>query len=145
MLYTLVIRSVSLSGCLNMSFSDVLIIGGGYAGLSAAICLTRQSCSVTLFDFYDLAGASHFYDGTISYTNGTSENYHTAAFAELKRYDWFTFKSVEVRRLAEIRGGFQVTDNEGGKYDGKKVILANGVVSPFPDIPGFLDCWGKGM
>lgn len=129
-----------------MSSVDVLIIGGGPSGLSAALTLVRQNHTVILFDINEgRAGASHYLHGIVGSDHKAPGSYLEGAFRELRPYKCFTLSDVEVTSLAETDGGFQATDKTGAIYRGKKVILANGVVSMFPDIPGYADCWGKGM
>lgn len=129
-----------------MSSVDVLIIGGGPSGLSSALTLVRQNHTVILFNINQgRAGVSHYLHGIVGSDHKAPASFLEDAFDELKPYKCFTLSDTEVTSLAETAGGFQATDKAGVIYKGKKVILANGVISVFPDIPGYVDCWGKGM
>lgn len=129
-----------------MSFVDVLIIGGGPSGLSAALTLVRQNHTVILFDVDEgRAGASKCLHGQTGWDHRTPAEYIKFARNELKPYKCFAVNDVEATSLTQIGGGFQVIDKTGADYKGKKVILANGVISVFPEIPGYVDSWGKGM
>jgi gliotoxin/aspirochlorine biosynthesis thioredoxin reductase len=129
-----------------MSFVDVLIIGGGPAGLSAALTLVRQRHTVLLFDTNECrANPSYRIHGYTSFDRKPPSEYLEHAYAELKPYDSFTKVAVEVTNLAKVDSGFEATDSAGKKYSGKKIILAHGVIDKLPDIPGFAEAWGKGM
>ncbi|KAI1170434.1 thioredoxin reductase [Nemania sp. FL0916] len=117
-----------------MSIVDVLIVGGGPSGLSAALTLVRQRHTVRVFDIDDCRASP-------------SPHLHavTGCEHELEAYDCFTLNKVEVTNLKAIGEGFEATDSDGATYTGRKVILANGVVSRFPQIDGYADCFGKGI
>ncbi|KAH7048234.1 putative pyridine nucleotide-disulfide oxidoreductase [Macrophomina phaseolina] len=66
------------------------------------------------------------------------------------RYNTNTFvnaKATEILKLTEGEhaGFFQITDANGQKWLGRKVVLAIGNVERFPDVPGYEDCWIKGI
>lgn len=134
---------------------DVLIIGGGPAGLSIATTIVRQLQTAIVLD----SGA---------YRNGRSEHMHgvpgfdhvdpvvfrTKAKGDiLKRYDTVEFRKTritEVKKvsLGDLEGGhehFQATDWQGNVFLGRKVALATGVKDVLPDIDGYNECWGRGM
>lgn len=58
-----------------------------------------------------------------------------------------TVEIVEARaETAErVDGGFAVTDDRGRRREGKRLILANGVVDALPDLPGVEELWGVGV
>ncbi|RYP49414.1 hypothetical protein DL768_004887 [Monosporascus sp. mg162] len=129
-----------------MSHVDVLIIGGGPSGLSAALTLARQNHTVVLFDTSEgRASASPRIHGFSCWDHKAPEEYLEFARNELKPYKCFTAVDVHVAKLATINTHFKATDKNGATYEGKKVILANGVVDVFPDVLGYADCWGKGI
>jgi len=129
-----------------MSFVDVIIVGGGPAGLSAALTLVRQRHTVLVFDTDECrAKPSSLLHDIPGFENKTPVEAIATAREELKVYDCYTAHNVEVTSLKAIDGGFQATDKNGATYNGKKVILANGVVTVFPNVPGYAECWGKGM
>lgn len=127
---------------------DALIIGGGPAGSSAALTLVRQRHTVLLFD----TGKYRFSPSL--YLHGCSGSDHQTpteliqnAHNECEKYEDFNLKHAEIVALKKINDDnvFEAKDKDGNAYRGRKVILANGVSSVFPQIEGYEICWGKGM
>ncbi|PKX88424.1 FAD/NAD(P)-binding domain-containing protein [Aspergillus novofumigatus IBT 16806] len=129
--------------------ADVLIIGGGYAGLAAASTLYRATHSTIVFDsglFRD-DKAPHVrllpgWDGTVS------SKYRQAARAELENTGLCFFVNAQVTTIAKQQGQdyeWRVTASNGQEYHGRKVVLATGTDEIYPDIPGYKDCWVTGI
>ena len=131
-----------------MSPLDVLIIGGGPAGLSAATGLARQLYTAVVFD-------SGVYRNNLAYAMHnvlTWDHQSPAAFRQkgrddlLKRYTTISFQDTEVKSVAKTPNGlFEARDIEGKLWIGRKLLIATGVRDVFPDIEGYGDCWAKGM
>ena len=127
---------------------DVLIIGGGPSGLSAALCLSRARYTTAVFD-------SGVYRNALSYhvhmmptwDHSDPREYRAAARKELKtRYDTVQFVDLAVTEVTKDETGkFHAVDASGKKWNGKKLILATGVKDIFPDIPGYEEAWSTGM
>ncbi|KAI1277422.1 thioredoxin reductase [Xylaria sp. FL0933] len=130
-----------------MSFFDVLIVGSGSAALAAAaFTLVPQRYSVLLFETGDCSTPStHHRHGIEWWPNRCEAFFHAWARRKLGFYDCFTKSDVEVTSLTKIDGGFQATDKTGATFKGKKVILTSGVMNVFPNIPGYADCFGRGI
>ena len=127
---------------------DVLIIGGGSAGLSAALALSRQRHSVIIFDSQRYRHDPAFEFNVLStWEHKTPREWLSAARDELQQYDTVCLKTVEVVSLAkdEALRVFEAKDARGQVNRGKKLILASGVEDILPDITGYETCWGKGM
>jgi thioredoxin reductase len=123
-----------------MSERDVLIIGGGPAGLSGALVLTRARRTVTVVD----AGEPR---------NATAEHMH----------GFFTRDGMPPGRLletgrTEVRGyggeivdgtvtraeeGFVLTLADGTRLKGRRLLVTTGVTDVLPDIPGLRERWGR--
>jgi len=68
--------------------------------------------------------------------NDISSRYNTVAFAD----------NTKIVRIEKTDTGlFQATAADGNKWTGRKVVLATGVRDIMPNIPGYADCWVKGM
>jgi thioredoxin reductase len=122
---------------------DVVVIGGGPAGLSAALCLGRARRSVLVVD----AGAPR---------HAVAEGVHNFLTrdglppAELRVVAWEQMRPyATVRRHAgtvaavERQGdGWRVATDAGDAWTADTVLLATGVVDQHPTIPGYDALWG---
>ncbi|KKY33262.1 putative thioredoxin reductase [Diaporthe ampelina] len=134
--------------------SDALVIGGGPAGLAAALSLCRQNHNVTVFDSGDYrnkyASEMHMVSTWDHHKPG---DYLSASREELTlRYpDQCRIVQGEVTNIERVSGTarglsvFEVHDEAGNTWRGRKVILATGVRDLLPFIDGFEDCWGTGV
>jgi thioredoxin reductase (NADPH) len=124
---------------------DVAVIGGGAAGLSAAVTLTRSLRSVVLVDTGEprnapAAGAHNILgqDGIPPLellAAGRREAEHYGADI---RHD----RAVAARRTAE---GFEVELTGGGTVRVRRLLLATGLTDELPDVPGVRQFWGKNV
>ena len=129
---------------------DVLVVGGGPSGLAAALCLSRACYKTVIFDSgsYRNEQAHHMHMFP-TWDHQDPKAYRASARKELQeRYD--TVRFVDLAVTAVIRdkdgsGGFKAVDSSGEDWYGKKLVLASGVKDIFPDIPGYDECWVKGM
>ncbi|KAH7381081.1 hypothetical protein BKA64DRAFT_764962 [Cadophora sp. MPI-SDFR-AT-0126] len=131
---------------------DALVIGGGAAGLGAALALCRQNHSVIIFDSGDyrnkVASEMHMVS---TWDHRKPHEFRAAARAELvSRYpDQCTFVDRAVRAIkvntTRMQTTFEARDEAGSRYQGRKVILATGSRDLLPCINGFEECWGRGI
>ncbi|ASG20080.1 NAD(P)/FAD-dependent oxidoreductase [Nitrospirillum viridazoti] len=123
---------------------DILIIGGSYAGLSAALQLGRARRRVLVIDAGQrrnrFAHASH---GFLGQDGVAPADIIATARAQLARY-----ATVEIREAAAIAaartedGVFRV-EATAGPVSGARLILASGVTDTLPEVPGLAERWGK--
>jgi thioredoxin reductase len=122
---------------------DVIIIGGSYAGLSAAMALGRSLRNVLIID-NDLpcnkqTPHSHNF---LTQDGKTPIEISTLARQQVEKY-----KSVKFHNGLAISGtrtekGFQIITETTDKFTAKKLIFATGIKDILPDIKGFTECWG---
>ncbi|GAA2041448.1 NAD(P)/FAD-dependent oxidoreductase [Agromyces tropicus] len=132
---------------------DVIIVGGGSAGLSAALMLGRSRRRVLVVD----AGRPR--SRTAAHMHGVLGRDHTspldllaAGRAELTRYD-VVVESGEVAGAvpldAESAGAdglsFELELESGARHAARRVLVATGLVDELPDIPGLAGQWGRGV
>jgi thioredoxin reductase len=123
---------------------DAVIIGGSFAGLTAALQLGRASRSVTVID----AGAPRNRNSSAAHGVAGWDGLSPSAILERFRSDLRAYPSVTQRSgtVTAIHGGdgaFSVTLADGEKSVAKRIILAHGVRDILPDIPGLAQAWGQ--
>lgn len=128
--------------------ADVLIIGGGPAGLGAALALSRQMYNTILIDSgkYRNDATSHMHN-VPGWDHAHPADYRAAVRKELTgRYHTTKLVSAQIKTLSKLDdGGFQAVDVAGTTYTGKKLVLATGVIDVQPDIEGYEKSWGKSI
>ncbi|AGA28637.1 NAD(P)/FAD-dependent oxidoreductase [Singulisphaera acidiphila] len=124
---------------------DVVIIGGGPAGLSAALVFGRACRKVLVCDSgrgrnAPAAGVHGFFsqDGT------PPAELRRIGRDQLKPYD-VQFHSGTATEARPVEGGFEVTLDGAEVVACRKLILATGLVDVLPEIPGLQELWGTGV
>jgi thioredoxin reductase len=125
---------------------DIAIIGGGPAGLQAALVLARTRKRILVFDDPQPPrnGASHGVHNFLGVDGLRPAEIRERAWQQIAVYD-----SAELRheRVTTVEpgdgGGFLVTGGAGTAIHARQVILASGYRDIYPDVPGFVDCWAN--
>lgn len=123
---------------------DVLIIGGSFAGLAAALQLGRARRQVTVLDTGEnrnrYAEAAH----NVLANDGTPPGDILAqARAQVAAYPSVQLLSGRAMTVSGEPDGFIVETAAGARIEGRRLILSYGIVDDFPALPGFAECWGK--
>lgn len=123
---------------------DVLIVGGSFAGLVAAMHLARARRRVTILDTNlprnRYASAAHNVLGL----DGVSPlDIRRQGLANVLAYPTARHIEAEAVGLGGASDDFVVRGAGGETYTARRVLLSYGVRDQFPDIPGFAECWGK--
>ncbi|TDE32172.1 NAD(P)/FAD-dependent oxidoreductase [Actinomadura sp. 6K520] len=124
---------------------DVLIIGGGPAGLSAALVLARARRAVTVVDAGEprnaTAGHMHGFltrdgmpPGTLLETGRTEVRGYGAEIIDGR---------VEHAAKDEAGEGFVLTLDDGTRLRSRQVLVTTGVTDVLPDVPGLQERWGR--
>ncbi len=121
---------------------DVLVVGGGAAGLSAALVLGRARRRVAVVDAGSPrnAPAAHM-QGFLSRDGMPPAELLAAGRAEVREY------GVEIvdDRVVRIEPGFRARLGDGKELVARRVLLATGVRDELPNIPGVQERWGRDL
>jgi thioredoxin reductase len=129
-----------------MSDFDVVIAGGGPAGLNAALILGRVGRPVLLADDGRPRNApSAAVHGFLSRDGTDPAEIRQAARGELARYPSVHTRDTTVRNAAPADGGFEVTTADGATVRARRLLLATGVSDELPPIDGLDRLWGRGL
>jgi thioredoxin reductase len=122
---------------------DVIIVGGSYSGLAAAMALGRALRRVLVID----SGLPCNRQTPHSHNFLTQDGNTPAAIAQLAKAQVSAYDTVEFLNDLAIQGtktehGFEVRTTSGNAFNAKKLIFATGIKDLMPDIDGFSECWG---
>lgn len=126
---------------------DVVIVGAGPAGLSAALVLGRARRKVLLCDRGTPRNwAAKEMHGFITRDGMDPGAFRTRAHEELSRYPSVTFRKARVTRAARADGGgFHVTLQRGTEVWTRKLLLATGVFDVLPPLQGVERFYGTSV
>jgi thioredoxin reductase len=128
----------------NNSTCDVLVIGGGAAGLSAAQMLGRSRRSVLVVDSGEPRNApAQGVHGFLSRDGVSPAELLEIGRAEAGRYGVRTVQGEAVTAAGSIAEGFSVTLADGRVLGGRRLLITTGLVDDLPAIPGLRERWGK--
>ncbi len=123
---------------------DVVIVGGGAAGLSAALMLSRARRSVLVIDAGDPrnATASHVH-GFLTRDGMPPGELLEAGRAEVRGYGGqiMTGRVVGAEKLVD--NGFRITLTDGATIGTRRLVVATGLRDELPDVPGVAERWGR--
>ena len=124
----------------------MVIVGGGPAGLNAALFLGRCRRSVLVVD----AGAprnarSRWVSGFLTRDGVEPGQLRDLARAEIAAYPSVEFRDGEVTEAGRTEGCFEILLRGGERIRGRKFILAPGLMNDVPDVPGFREFFGRGV
>jgi thioredoxin reductase len=123
---------------------DVVIIGGGAAGLSGAVALARSRRSVLVVDAGRPRNAPA--DGVHNYLGreGTPPGELLAlGRAEVAGYGGEMVSGVVTAARRDDDGAFRVTLEDGHEVGARRLLVATGLVDELPDLPGVAERWGR--
>lgn len=126
---------------------DVIIIGGSFAGLSAALQLARTRRAIALIDAGSPRNrfASHAH-GVLGHDGKPGSTILAEARAQLDAYPNVTQLVANVRHAEALPGektAFSVVLDDGKVIEGRRLILATGVRDVLPEIAGVAERWGQ--
>ena len=123
----------------DLTTYDVVVVGGGAAGLSGALMLRRSRRSVLIVDTGEprdapAAGVHGFL---------TRDGMSPAALLEAGREEVRGYGvqvlDGRVASAESVDGGFTVELEDGGRVDARRLLVTTGLVDELPDVPGVRD------
>lgn len=132
---------------LNSSFLfDAIIIGAGPGGLSATLALCRMKRPTVVFSTSEYRNSkAHRAHTILSRDHQSPSAIHRIAKEQIDVYGTthFVERAVVKARKDEDSNVFEVQDEQGEKWRGKKIVFAMGAKEVLPeDIDGYAECWG---
>lgn len=124
---------------------DVIVIGGGAAGLSAALILARARRRVLVLDSQEPRNrfAPHMH-GVLSRDGYSPLDLVADGYREVTAADGVIANTRAVETRA-VDGGFEIITDGGARVTGRRLIVATGARDVLPDIPGLAEQWGRGV
>jgi thioredoxin reductase len=122
---------------------EVIIIGGSYAGLSAAMALGRSLRKVLIID----SGLPCNRQTPHSHNFITQDGEKPSSISEKAKAQVLSYPTVKFLTGLAVSGkktekGFTIITQTNGAFNTKKLIFATGIKDIMPDIKGFAECWG---
>lgn len=122
---------------------DVIILGGSYAGLSAAMSLGRAIKTVLVIDNGKPCNQQTPYSHNFLSRDGQApQEISEISKAQVANYGSVNFVDDTAVHAQKTDEGLVIETKNGKKFHGKKLIIASGVRDEMPNIDGFAECWG---
>lgn len=129
-----------------ITMDDVIIIGGSFAGLAAALQLGRARRKVTVLDTglqrNRFAGHSH---GLLGHDHKPPQEILAEALQQLARYPAIKLVKARAINVSGTIDNFTVHTDAGETLKARRLILSYGVADQMPEIPGFAESWGSSI
>jgi thioredoxin reductase len=125
---------------------DAIVIGGSFAGLSAALYVARARRSVCVVDTglprNRFAEHSH---GLFGHDGSSPRTMLATARSQVEAYPTVTFIEGEAATATKTPDGFSVTLATGDVLESVRLVLAFGISDELPGIPGLAERWGSSV
>jgi thioredoxin reductase (NADPH) len=130
-------------------YYDLIIIGGGPAGLTAAIYASREGADVLLIERSGLGGQAGITVGLDNFP-GFPEGISGQEFSErvtqqARRFGVEILQAVDVERLEMEEGYHEVYTSDGKHYHSKAILISTGASYRRLEVPGEDDYIGAGI
>lgn len=129
-----------------MELQDCIIIGGGPAGLNAAVVLGRCRRKVLVFDTQQYRNrASQGMHNYLTRDDILPGDFIALCHRELEKYSVQLLHRRIVSGVKNDQGIFVIKDEEGRTFHSRKLLVATGLRDAVPDIPGFGEMYGTSV
>ena len=125
--------------------AEVIIVGGGPAGLSCALVLGRCRRKILLFDTGNQRNKStHSMHAFLSRDGENPAEFIKKATADLKKYG-VRINKQKIISVESSKGGFSLRSEEGNYFFCRKLVLATGLNDDLPPFRGIEKFYGKSV
>jgi thioredoxin reductase len=127
---------------------DVIIAGGGAAGLSAALVLGRCRRRILLLLYDDgqhRNSASHTIHCLLGQEGTPPRKLYAAARGELQQYETVTLRPGRVTEVGPVGSQFSVKCSDGSSLMARKILLATGLKDVVPKLDGIEPLYGRSV
>ncbi|MBK9256873.1 MAG: NAD(P)/FAD-dependent oxidoreductase [Saprospiraceae bacterium] len=122
---------------------DVIIIGGSYSGLAAAMALGRALRKVLIIDSGKPCNRQTPHSHNFLTQDGkVPKEIASLAKQQVSMYDTVVFHNDLAIKASKTENGFEVQTSSRNIFKSKKLIFATGIMDEIPNIRGFSECWG---
>jgi thioredoxin reductase len=122
---------------------DVIIVGGSYAGLSAAMALGRALRNVLIIDSGKPCNKQTPHSHNFITHDGATPSFISGkAKEQVMEYSSVTFYNGVAVSGKKLQGKFQIGTEDGSLFYGSRLLFTTGVMDVMPSIDGFAACWG---
>ncbi|WP_026622697.1 thioredoxin reductase (plasmid) [Ensifer sp. WSM1721] len=126
--------------------NDVIIVGGSYAGMAAALQLLRARRTVVVIDAglrrNRFARHSH---GFLGQDGVDPAEIAAKARTQLIVYPTLTWINGRAEAANGVKDAFTVTTADGVRHEGRRLLFAVGVTDALPQIDGMSERWGESI
>lgn len=125
---------------------DVIVVGGGAAGLSAALVLGRALQRTLVVDAGEQSNRpAHGVGGLLGHDGRPPAELYALGHEELAAYPSVEVRAGTVVAGEQREGGFVLTLADGTSVQGRRVVLALGMDYRRPELPGIEERWGRSV
>ena len=125
---------------------DCIVVGGGAAGLSAALVLGRARRRTLVVDAgHQSNSVAHGIGGLLGHDGRPPAELYAAGRAELAAYPTVGVRSGEVLAGRRQESGFVLELADGTREATRRVLLASGMDYRYPPVPGAAERWGHSV
>jgi thioredoxin reductase len=125
---------------------DVIVIGGSYSGMAAALQLVRARRSVLIIDAGKRRNraAAHSH-GFLAQDGADPVDIARTARKQLEAYATLSWRDREAVSATGEKDAFEVVLDDRSQHHARRLLLATGVSDTLPNIPGLQDRWGRSV
>lgn len=143
MLQLAISRIFNKNSMSNSNHFEVIIIGGSYAGLAAALALGRAIRSVLVIDSGLPCNRQTPYSNNFITQDGVPPaEIARLARGQVEKYSTVQFLNETAIDGAHLKRGFEVRTSSGKSFTASRLIFATGIEDLLPGIEGVSECWG---